>query len=233
MPRILKLKKLFVFLAVLCFIALGAHVFYTQKQATSLDAKRQHETALIEAQKQDQEEKEAHRAEIQALFDTYLNDFKAALVKKASAYKKSRLLLIEFTKSAHYKDEASAKENYMFLKKNLVPSLRIQSGDIIALFEHYSHQIEDDLQNDKSGLRQEFLSQWKEMTKEHLLHYVDFFVSEDELIDAYDALVTFYYTHSKRYTVDKENGKFVFANPKDEAKAQALLDRINALSVNK
>jgi len=58
------------------------------------------------------------------------------------------------------------------------------------------------------------------MTKEHLKTYVDFFTREEEMLQAYDALITFYYTHSKRYKVDIENNVFLFKN--DNEKAQEI-----------
>ncbi|MCK5384194.1 MAG: hypothetical protein KAJ29_01365 [Alphaproteobacteria bacterium] len=211
---------------VLClFLALGIGLYLHQinvQQATVI-AQQEQESAKLETQKE--KEREKRKIEIQALFDTYLNAFKSELVHKASIYKKTRKLLKNLIRPNNFRTPEFAKENYALFKESLAPSLREKSTEMIAIFERYSSQIEKELDDDEDDLQTLFLDQWRDMAKEQLDTYVDFFAREEEMILAYDELVTFYYTRSKRYIVDEEKNKFIFSTPEDKVKAQSLLER--------
>ncbi|MCK5375109.1 MAG: hypothetical protein KAJ40_07480 [Alphaproteobacteria bacterium] len=181
-----------------------------------------HETTLLTKQK----ERKEHKSEIQALFDAYLNNFTSELVHKANLYKKSRLLLKKITIPIHYKTVAFSKQNYTLFKEDLAPTLRAQGEDIVNLFGHYSDKIRNDLKDNDSELQQIFLKQWNDMTIKQLDHYITFFMREEKLIQAYDDLITFYYTHARRYYIDIEKNKFVFSDSKDTNEALMLLKRI-------
>jgi len=212
---------------VLCLcIALGggAYVYKLHVQEIAF-AKKEREAAQIKAQK----EREKRKAEIQTLFDAYLNAFENELVDKASVYKKTRKLLKNIIRPINFTNATFAKENYVLFKEILAPSLRNQSAKMIGIFESYSNHVEKELASDENELQKIFLAQWKEMTKEQLGQYIDFFAREEKMIQAYDELITFYYTHSKRYSIDEEGNKFLFSNHEDEIKAQALRERVQEL----
>ena len=213
---------------VLCLFAalgVGFYLYQVNVRQASIIAQKEQQAAELKAQ----EEREKRKAEIQTLFDTYLNAFKGELVHKASIYKKTRKLLKDLIRPVNFRNTQFAKENYDLFKESLAPSLREQSEDMIGIFARYSDQIEKELSGEGDELEEFFLSQWKEMTKEQLETYVDFFAREEEMIQAYDELVTFYYSHSKRYVVDEEKNTFVFSDPSDDKKAKALLKRVKEL----
>jgi len=193
-----------------------------EQQKAAIAAQKEHEEALRLA-------REARKAEIQALFDAYLNAFKSELVQKANAYKKSRRLLKDISKPINFRSTEFAKENYTLFKESLAPSLRSQAEDILSLFERYSQQIHSDLAQDDNDLQQIFYNEWKEMTQAQLDHYVGFFAKEDLMIDAYDDLITFYYTHSRRYSIDEETNRFIFSNTKDAEQARLLILEIDKI----
>ncbi|MFP4386125.1 MAG: hypothetical protein ACLFP8_02310 [Alphaproteobacteria bacterium] len=232
-----KTLKLFILisLALTTALAVGGALYYMHiqqvktQQTALIAAEKKREAAKIELEARLREQRKKRRAEIQSLFDTYINAFKSELVHKADAYKKSRRLLSDLSRPINYKNAAFAKETYDLFNESLAPSLREQASGIINLFDRYSKQIEDDLRHDDNQLKQLFLKEWNNVTQEQLDHYVDFFAAESKLIDAYDALITFYYTHSRRYTVNEESNQFVFFNPQDAEKARILLERIEAL----
>ena len=117
-------------------------------------------------------------------------------------------------------------------KENLAPTLRAQGEDIINLFERYSEKLRYELKGGNSELQKTFLKQWNDMAQKQLDRYIAFLMREEELIQAYDDLITFYYTHTRRYYIDLEKNKFVFYDPKDTKKAFLLLEHIEALQNN-
>lgn len=222
-----KSSPFIVMLVALCLcLALSSGVYFYQRHMYKVHLiQKEREAAKIKAQ----EEKEKHRAKIQILFDTYLNAFKDELFKKANTYKKTRKLLKNLIRPINFTDTASAKENYFLFKESLAPSLRKQSVEIIGIFEQYSNKVEKELSDEENDLHETFKAQWKDMSRDQLTNYIDFFAQEEELIQAYDALITFYYTHSKRYALDDLGDRFKFSNPADEEKAEFLLKRIKDL----
>jgi len=202
----------------------GIYIYQRHVQKTQL-IEQMRAAARVEAR----EEREKRKAEIQALFDAYLNEFKSELIEKAQTYKKTRRLLKNLIRPINYTDTASAKENYFLFKESLAPTLRKQSVEIIGVFENYSNKIKNDLSGDENELQKTFLAQWEDMSRKQLTSYIDFFASEEEFIQAYDALITFYYSHSKRYALNDLGNGLDFSNPDDEMKAKSLLKRVKDL----
>ena len=199
-----------------CCIGIGAFAYINHQKEIAHQLQQQQEAERL----QKQQEQEVRRAELQTLFDLYLNDFKTDLAAKAKSYKTSRRVLKDLISPYNFETPAFAKENYTMFQTQIAPSLRAQAADIIGIFEAYNQKLNDNLKSEDSELILTFSTQWKKMTKEHLKTYVDFFTREEEMLQAYDALITFYYTHSKRYKVDIENNVFLFKN--DNEKAQEI-----------
>lgn len=210
--------NLFFALIFLALIIGGGAAFYIQKQ--HIQAKQLGAAEL----KQRKEEKAA----IQVLFDNYLNDFKADLSAKAKIYKESRSVLKDIKSPYNFETPEYAKENYDLFKNSVAPSLRGQADGIMEIFQNYDKKIKEDLGNSEDATQEVFFEKWTEMAHEQLDKYIDFFVKEDELIQAYDDLITFYYTHSNRYTVDVEKNEFFFGREEDGRKAAELLKRIDS-----
>lgn len=180
-------------------------------------------------QKIAEEKIEKTREEIQALYDAYLNEFTQELRKKAADYKETKRILKEIKNPYNFETPKYAKENYTLFREKIAPSLRQNAASIIATFETYTRKIEADLKGENSELKQDFLQQWKDMTQQQLTDYVTFFTKEDDLILAYDDLITFYYTRSKRYTVDVEKNAFIFKSKQDEKNAARLLSIVEGM----
>ncbi len=176
------------------------------------------------------ENKEKKRAEITSLFDGYLNSFTTELRTKAELYKENRKVLKEIISPYNFETPEYSKENYFLFKNILAPSLRAKSSAIIGVFQKYTDKINYDLQNKDNKIEQFFLNKWQEMSHNQLTKYVNFFAKEDELIQAYDEIITFYYVHSNLFSVDVESNKFIFKRKKDREKEKILRDTIKELS---
>ncbi len=208
----------------LCLV-LGGIYAYKRHTHNLLLIQQKHEAAEQKAK----EEREKHKAEIQALFDAYLNAFANDLLEKTKTYKKTRKLINSLIRPANYSDTESAKENYVLFKESLAPALRKQSSEIMSIFEQYSNKIKNELAGNDNELQKIFLSQWEDMARAQIAHYVDFFAREEELLQACEELITFYYSHSKRYEINRMGTAFEFSNPEDEEKAELLLKHVKEL----
>lgn len=174
-------------------------------------------------------EKEKKKEELQSLFDNYLNNFKNELREKATDYKNTRVIFNDIKSPYNFETPEYAKENYNLFKNSIAPSLRQKASEIIDVFDNYNKKIEANLKDQNNDLQQTFLKKWREMNKNQLTKYVAFFSKEEELIQAYDNLITFYYVHSRLYEVDVKINQFTFSRKEDEKKATELLNRIDTL----
>ena len=212
----------FFVLIVLCVCGGAAYYIHNQNQIVL----KEEQQSQLETQKK---KNEHNRQELQALFDTYLNNFKSELREKATDYKNTRIVLKDIKNPYNFETPEYAKENYDLFKKSIAPSLRQKASGIIGVFETYNKKIESNLKDKGNDLQRVFLEKWKEMSQKQLTKYVAFFSKEEELIQAYDDLITFYYVHSRRYEVDVETDQFTFSRKEDERKATELLERVNTL----
>jgi len=221
------LTAIFIYGLVLLLITGGALAYYIDLE-NKKEIQRQQEIELAEIQKQ----KEAalkKRKELQELYDTYLNEFTNGLREKAKTYKKTRMILKDIVRPYNFETTKFAKENYNLFKRDIAPSLRIQAADIIESFVVYREKIEADLSDEDGDIQETFMDKWMEMQQEQLTKYVEFFAREEDLIQAYDDLITFYYTHSRLYEIDLEENEFVFKREEDQTKQEKLLRRIESL----
>lgn len=212
----------FIVVAAICLVAALFYYNHTKTQTKIAHKEQKIAEAKIEKIKKTREE-------IQALYDAYLNEFTQELRKKAADYKETKRILKEIKNPYNFETPEYAKENYTLFRENIAPSLRQNAASIIAIFETYKKKIESDLKDENSELKQDFLQKWKDMTQQQLTDYVTFFTKEDDLILAYDDLITFYYTRSKRYTVDVEKNAFVFKSKQDEKNAARLLSIVEGM----
>tara|TARA_R110001592_G_scaffold3525_32_gene20218 strand:- start:8191 stop:8904 length:714 start_codon:yes stop_codon:yes gene_type:complete len=212
----------------LLLVIAGSAAFYVQNenQRPIKAAQQKEHDAKIAQKKQDLQD-------IQKLFDTYLNDFKEELRVKAADYKDTRLILKDIIQPYNFETQIYAQENYTLFKTEIAPSLRQKAAEIIGVFETYDKKLETNLKDKDNDLQQTFRQEWKDMHNDQLTKYVTFFSHEEELIQAYDDLITFYYAHSKRYKVDAEKNIFIFSHKADEKKVDVLLSRLNALKNRK
>ena len=222
MAHILSPRKIIIFLVFATAslsAAFYAHHLHKQKQA-ALHA---------EQIKLAQEEREAKRAALQILFDDYLNAFKNELKEEAKLYKQNQKVLKEIASPLNFETPEYTKENYTLFKEELAPSLRAQSNKIIGVFEKYTTKIKENLQDSDNETQTIFLEKWQEMSQAQLTHYVDFFTKEEQLIQAYEELITFYYVHSNLFSIDTKNNIFQFVREKDEEKEAELRQKISDL----
>lgn len=168
-------------------------------------------------------------AEIEALFELYLDQFKEELKVKAKEYKKSRSLLKEIFSPYNFETPEYTKENYTIFKEQITPNLRGKSGEIINIFERYQKIITENLGNKDSEISKLFLSQWQEMSRKQLGNYINFFTKEEQLIQAYEELMEFYYVHSNLFKVDIENNEIIFERAQDKETETILREQIKVL----
>lgn len=212
--------------AIISLSGLGATYLY-------LDYHKQEQQRLLEekqlVQEQEKlafEKKQQRREYLQSLFDTYLNEFRVEIKDAIIDYKEKRKLLSDIIQPKNFSSPQYAKENYELFKNAIAPSLHKSAENVINVFARYRTKIEEQTKEDDSDLIDTFNAQWRAETDEQLEQFIEFFASEETVIRDYEALITFYYTHSKRYIVDEELKIFIFNNDADVLKHNALLGKV-------
>ncbi|PCJ99436.1 MAG: hypothetical protein COA45_05210 [Zetaproteobacteria bacterium] len=217
-----KSYKLIVIFIFLCVTVVGG--------LYQLHIYNQHQNEIrIQQLKAEQTRKKAERAALDILLHKYLVTFKADLKKKALAYKKSRTVLREILSPYNFETPQYTKENYMLFKNNVAPDLRNKATEIIYIFEKYTKNLQNDIQEHEHKIQEIFLLKWKEMSHKQLNTYIDFFTKEEKLIQAYEEIITFYYIHSNLFSVDLDQNIFLFDREKDKKKEMALRKTIKDL----
>ncbi|GEM_PF-5503561 len=210
--------KIFLFGGIFLLLLFGSNIYIKHKnQQNKLHAQQLKFAA---------EQEVIIRAELDNLFDVYLYNFKTDLKKAAALYKGSRKVLKEILSPYNFETPEYTKENYFFFKDHIAPDLRRKSADIIDIFQKYTDRLKEDIENKNSNIGQKFLLKWQKMSNAQLGNYVIFFTKEEQLIQAYEEIIEFYYIHSKRFSFDIENNTLLFDKKEDKDKEQYLLQKI-------
>ena len=215
----MKISFILISIAVFCAIFYRAYIVDVRHNEQKLEQQKIYELA---------EQKKDH-GEISALFELYLDNFKSDLKIKAKEYKNNRMLLKKIFSPYNFETAEYTKENYDLFKTHVAPDLRGKAGEIINIFDDYQKKIAHDLGSKNSEISQLFLSQWQEMSRDQLSNYIDFFTKEEQLIQAYEELIEFYYVHSNLFKVDMEKNEFIFEREQDKETEAILREQISVL----
>lgn len=162
-------------------------------------------------------------------FESFLNNFIKDLHKETSEYKKDRRILKAVADPYNLNGTENAEKSYKTFRDDIAPMLRKKGQQIVNIFPK-SDKVVDALLADKpEDVKKDLLSTWEDMKKDQMNSLVDYFEKEDQLIQAYEKLLKFYFVHSKLYSLNVETGNLVFRNKKYQKEADQILDEIQAL----
>lgn len=216
--------SLILLLALVLGASAGGVYLYKEHRAKKIEAeilKKEQEIAKLK--------KEQRRAELDILFKQYIEDFTADLKKQAKSYKENLTVLREMFNAYNFETPEYTKENYQLFKNQVAPSLRADSDALIEIFQSYSERLEQDLAQEDSDLKEQFRAEWRAMKDDQLDQYISFLTHQEELLQAYSELITFYYVHSNLFTVDNENNVFLFTREEDAQAHDEILQKIEVL----
>ncbi len=216
--------------SIIALSGLGATYMY-------LEFEKQEQQLILEekklAQEQDKlefEKRKQRKDHLQSLFDTYLNDFRVEIRDSVVSYKGKRRILSDMIKPKSFSSPEYAKENYEIFKNSIAPSLYKGAEDLFGIFAKYRSKIQEQTGSDDSDIIDTFNDQWRNATDKQMEEFIDFFAAEENVIRDYDALITFYYTHSKLYEVDEKLKIFIFDRDEDVLRHNALLGKVKKRS---
>lgn len=162
-------------------------------------------------------------------FETFLNRFLKELAKETTQYKKDRRILKEAIDPYNLAGTDNAELSYRGFRDEIAPMLRKKGAYVLDIFGRSERVVEGLLADKSETVKEKLLAEWKALEKEHMHALLDYFEKEDQLIQAHEELLKFYFIHSKLYKVDMDAGKIVFSNEKYQAREQALLEKIETL----
>lgn len=215
--------KIAVLVCGFCILAIALSIIVVrQNEYTKEQAKK---TALLVAQKAENDKKEAARSE----FDKLLNNLIKDLSIQSKAYTKQRIILKEVIHPLNFEKPEFAQESYSVFKNEIIPMLRKSADQIIELFQIYDNKAQEMLKLMPSDLKTELQNSWQDMKKKQLDAYVSFFSKEEQIIQAHHDLMKFYATHSDAFILDEAGEHLIFDSPDDEAKEKRLRQNIKTL----
>lgn len=216
-----KLRIIIISALLIIAITGGYYKIQIDKQAIIKEQNQKIEVEKIREQ--------TEKDEINRLFDQHINNFKTELKLHASEYKKSRLVLKEIFSPHNFETKEYTKEIYLLFKNDVAPNLRIKADEIINIFVKYKDFLQTDISNQDDNIQKLFLLKWQEASQVQLSKYIEFFTKEEELIQAYEELITFYYIHSNLFSVDIKNNIFLFDRDEDKSTETKLKNKIYTL----
>lgn len=176
---------------------------------------------------QAQREKVQHDQDALAdLRENHIDRFKADLKKAGQDYKAYTAALQDFAGPESFSSPEYAEENYNLFMNDIAPSFRQKAEAVLNVFSSYSQALDKDARGDHSDTGRLFLEQWQKVHDANLARSVALLSVDEQLLQAYESLITFYYSRSKLYRVDMEAEEFVFKRAEDETEHEALLDAI-------
>lgn len=216
-------SKSFLFLSLLIGFVLagGAGFYYVQEER----AARAEETARLAQE----DAARQHREALYKSFEGILNDFIGSFAGEMKAYKKQRLILREIKQSYNFETLEDAKANYTLFIEDLAPTLRKSAITVMDIFPRTEARILELVEEEDAETKALFLDEWQAMKQKRSADCIAFFEIEDEMLQAYEELLKFYYVHANLFQVDPENGAIVFSRPEDAEKEKELLERITAV----
>lgn len=207
-------KPVLSFIAVVMVLIVAVSGAYVMKNHQTVFDKRQ-----------EAEEQKKNR-ETERQFEELLNKFLKNIHEGMVSYKKERKMLIELVGPANLIEPAYVEENYK-LAQQLVPSLRQKMADVIRIFETAQAELDLLLAGQSESMRMRATEQWGELKRMQGQAYMGFFATENDLLSAYQDLMSFYYEKRTAFEVDAATRQVTFKNPDDAAQEKQLKQRID------
>lgn len=220
-----KFWNLFLVLALLLSLSVGGGILYQNHLA------KQAEMARIKAEEmQKVAEAQNRERKIKAEFEEFLNALLKQIAAESELYKKSRMVLTGLVQPMNMAQPEYIKENAA-LAEDTLATLRGQMDKIMNLFTEANQRVEKLTADISPEARATILESWNKMRAEEIGLFVQYFESEQVVLDDYKALIDFYAQKREALHVDAQSGEIVFDDPEDEKKAMALRAEIKELTI--
>jgi hypothetical protein len=160
--------------------------------------------------------------------ETILNAFLASVQDKGQDYKNRRKVVAELVRPENLTTTAYVQENQKMMQ-TLVPELKAKTDEIMGVFNTTETQIREALADQPPERQQSVLDKWRSVRDQQATHYLAFFASEQDVLQAYQGLMQFYNDKQGAYSFDQSTGILLFTDPADKTQEQVLRDRIAEL----
>ena len=172
---------------------------------------------------------EAEATDINSQFETVLNDFLHSINDKAKAYRDERKVLGELVKPENLREVTYIDQNYEMMK-GTISALRLKIEDLMRVFTDTELKVKSLLEGQSPEMSTAVTAEWQKLKDQQAGLYIDFFAIEDEILQGYDDLMTFLYNKKDEFTIDLQNGRFMFADAADDQTVKDLRLRLVELA---
>lgn len=195
-------------------------------------AQAQTDQIKLEQAELKQKKARTHKENLEKQARLKIQKFTNDLKTRMDQYQRQRKLLAQIIDAHNYETPEYARETYDNFRDNLAPSLRQNGEAVINFFATNDKILDPILLTDPSFKEYKIYKEWKAQHTELLNRYVEFFLKEEEILQNYDALITFYYRYNGYYSVNAETNSFIFNSAQAEEMAAKLRAPIDALKSN-
>ncbi len=170
----------------------------------------------------------ATQANFTKKFQDVLDEFLHNVQSKAKEYKLRRKVVVELVKPENLGNPAYVQENQTMME-SLIPELKTKMDEIMGEFSRAETEIRDAIAVQPPDKQQEILNKWRAVRDKQASHFLTFFASEQEVLQAYQDMMQFYKDRQGAYIFDQSTNSLLFNNPADKPQERELRERIKQL----
>lgn len=157
------------------------------------------------------EEEAIRQREILEGFESALNNFLSSIDQQVGAYQQKRNIVRDMIKPENMRQFEYVVEN-QGIAKEIMDNMKSDMEKIILFITQSDLNIQNYLERENPGNRDELLQQWDGVKDRQSALYVSFFDMERQLLDQFDLIFTIFVKSKGNYNVDVANSNVVFAD---------------------
>lgn len=162
-------------------------------------------------------------------FEYTLNVMLRDVAQKAAEYKKQRKVMTELVKPENLGNKEYVAENFELLQQTS-QELNQKAAEILEVFEKADTEIHTLAQGYPEEGRANVLEKWSALKTDRAGAYQSFFALEQDVIQAHERLMRFYFNKRDYYDVNAETGEITFQKESDQRLANTLQLQLNRLN---
>lgn len=215
-----KIWNMLLVLALVVVLFGGGYVLYQnyqQKQVRIAAEKLEAEALALKAAEAKKQETEV----LNKAFEVFLNDFLARVHGEVVEYRQGRVVLNDLGKPENLREAEYIEENARMAEATVM-ALQLKMNDIMALFDEADSAIQPLLEQFDEEDRVLVSKTWSDVRVKNAEHFMAYFTSEQQILNAQLKLIEFYNENSGILRVDDAQ-KHILFDSVEKQEEEALL----------
>lgn len=225
-----KTRDLAILAGVVVLAAAGGFYYLSVQDVAVTAQTEQEDDAAAGADVIKTEEEAQRQRQILEGFEIALNNFLGSIDQQVIAYQQKRKIVRDMVEPQNMRQFEYVPENYG-MAKEVMESMKDDMEKIILFITQSDISIQNYLERENPGQRNELLQQWKDVKDRQSELYINFFQLERQMLDQFDQIFTVFLKSKGNYTVDVANNSVAFtdaATTRDYLNAKRRIEAIIA-----